>query len=227
MKKTLLLMAVIGGMLLSLQAQAQHYLVADVGIIASDGSNSAAYKQSIESGINVTRNDSDVTHEGNPLRVAYGYQFNEKTSMEIGHNILGEATFKSDYEYEYDYDYTDVGGTAGTESYSPSNEAKLSATAIDVSALYHHSLNDTVTLLARAGIASYKWKLETEGKLDDTDTTSGNTLLLGFGAQFGKIRAEYGLYDLTYIFVDTYNNNKETEFYGTAGVLSVGYKYEF
>ena len=32
---------------------------------------------------------------------------------------------------------------------------------------------------------------------------------------------------LTFISVDAENNNKETELYSTAGVFTVGYKFEF
>ncbi len=221
MKKTLLLMAVMGGMVLSLQAQAQHYLFADVGSIGSEPGSaeyeklvSAYWGPRIVTGITF---DAKLTHEGSYTNFGYGYKKNDQTSFEIAQANLG--TVKDNTAYI-------VNGDATTGEADLTHEWDITAT--DFSYIGHKSINDDKAAITfRAGLSSIDIKETTgnpffEGTVDADN--SGTVLLYGIGAKFGKIRAEYRFYNLGWGY--TYGGT-DYIIYDSINVLSVGYQFEF
>ena len=223
---------------ISAYAQEKHYFVADYGTIINDGSNSDAYRSHYQHTNYTLSETTDAKHQGNLARLAYGYRFNEKVFFEVGHSNLGEVTYKHSNRYfngtKETYDDTDQaikeGGYIGTpcgiyqKCDNISSFHKYTVSAVDFSAIYQHRLNDKIDLLVRAGITTHEWEIGNGSLLNFSPSTNilmgSKSFLLGFGADIGKIRMEYRLYDIPLFLC-------ENQIYDKVGILSVGYKFEF
>lgn len=186
-------------------ASADQYLKAQIGqTTATVGDDSCDYMEAIasEAGVSSKCEDSDLA-----LRIAYGFAFNDHFALEGGYNDFGSLSAKAFDANDYIKVTTDI-------------------TGFDVNAVGRLPLNDTVTLVGRAGALIW----DVEAKLSSTflgstsESSSGTSLLLGVGAEFRVFSA--GFITADYDFADDVGDEDEVG-EGKVARFSAGFKFKF
>ena len=206
----------------------KHYIEIDGGLFLQSGADNDEYTRGArdifadafaENGRDdLDPNNAQATLEENGyLRLAYGKYVNEQFSVEFastGISVKNTVTFG-----DTDENSNDDNSINSVDNYS--------INILGISGIYYIPIGDGVNATFRGGIGSYRWLDENVQPVVEDGVGqqySGGTTLIGFGADIQNVHFEYRLYNLT--LIDTYKG-QEYQLYGTASVLTVGYKFRF
>lgn len=172
MKKSALLAAVCGAMLVSPMVAADQYVQLQLGQASTDAMDDVCdYVDFIESNFGVAGSCDD---KDDGFRISYGYAFNDIFAIEGGYQDIASFQAKLSDGIDFEKFTNDV-------------------TGLDVTAVARWNLNDSFTLMGRAGLM--RWDSEFSYKSsfggNDSISESGTSLLYGVGAEFKMFSLSY------------------------------------
>ncbi len=205
----------------------ENYVEIDFGIFLHSGANNNEYTRlarTMATDIFAAngRDDLDANNANTSFeeigyfRLAYGTHVNQKFSFEFattGIAIANTITFDDDGDNPLDNPFGDV--------------SNYGINIFEIAGIYYIPISGDFKFTLRAGFGFYDWFDEDSQPIveeKEGQKFSGDTAVLGIGADISNMHLEYRTYNVA--ATDVYKTEKY-QLYDTVGVFTVGYKFRF
>ncbi len=205
----------------------KNYFEIDIGIFLQSGGNDDEYRRlSRAQAVDIfAKNDEDGLNaddvrasfdEFGYFRMALGTHISQQFAFEFASTGIVIDTSRS---------FGDGVDNSLDNSFGDFNN--YSVNIIEFAGIYYIPVSDKFKFTLRAGFGFYEWFDKNSEPLpehEDAQQFSGDTPLLGIGADISNVHLEYRQYNLTAI--DVYKGEKY-QLYDSVGVFTIGYKFRF